>query len=70
LTFWGIGLTDSDIDLLTVYREACDSADAVEFVNPSVSACATAARLLGRTVTHYPTLDKWLSDAETERVPE
>jgi hypothetical protein len=33
--FWGVGLTDSDQDLLNLYRRWCHRANQVDFINPS-----------------------------------
>lgn len=61
VTFWGVGLTDSDIDLLDIYNESTSHADVVEFINPSNDAYENALDLLGRDITHFPTLEAWLS---------
>lgn len=61
VTFWGIGLTDSDVDLLTVYKEAVNRAKTVEFINPSVDAHQMAQRLLNRKIAHFPKLDDWFA---------
>lgn len=63
VTFWGVGLTDSDVDLLDLYREAVGDAQCVEFINPSVSDHEHASRLLGVNITHFSTLESWLSQA-------
>lgn len=61
VTFWGVGLTDSDIDLLSVYRESCSGAEQIEFINPSVEAYNKAVNLLHRKITHFQTLDEWFN---------
>lgn len=58
VTFWGIGLTDSDHDLLAIFRRWARSA-AVEFINPSQADAARAARLLGVPVLQFPDVDAW-----------
>ena len=60
LTFWGIGLTESDVDLLEIYREASSTAKVVEFINPDESACAKASSLLDREVKWFASLGEWL----------
>ncbi len=60
LTFWGIGLTESDVDLLEIYREASSTAKVVEFINPDQSACEKASSLLGKEVKWFENLGKWL----------
>jgi hypothetical protein len=64
VTFWGVGLTDSDLDLLAVYREAATQAETVEFINPSSVACENAVRLLGVDVQHCPTLEAWFTQGK------
>jgi hypothetical protein len=60
LTFWGIGLAESDVDLLEIYNEASSTAKVVEFINPDQSACTKASSLLGREVKWFSSLGKWL----------
>lgn len=59
VTFWGVGLTDSDLDLLAVYREATAGAKRVEFVNPSAAAFRNAEQLLGVRIEQFESLDSW-----------
>lgn len=59
VTFWGVGLTDSDIDLLAVYQESTKKADSVEFINPCVEAYRTAVSLLSIKIVHFQSLDQW-----------
>ena len=61
VTFWGIGLTNSDIDLTEIYRNACSAVRRVEFINPDAKAYENATTLLGKPIVHYPTLEEWLS---------
>jgi hypothetical protein len=59
VTFWGVGFTDSDIDLLALYREATGGAERVEFINPSTAAYENAARLLSVSARHFIALESW-----------
>lgn len=59
LTFWGVGLTDSDHDLLALYRTWSARAETVEFINPGRSDVERAAGLLGRDVTRFTNVDAW-----------
>ena len=61
VTFWGVGLTDSDVDLLSLYREAVADARLVEFINPSLEACENATKLLATNLTHFLSLDQWVA---------
>ncbi|MBI5931314.1 MAG: hypothetical protein HY862_18550 [Chloroflexi bacterium] len=60
VTFWGVGLTDSDVDLLSIYREAATSAEIIEFINPAMEAHQKAEKLLNREIAFFATLDQWL----------
>jgi hypothetical protein len=60
VTFWGVGLTDSDIDLLSLYRETASGAKTIEFINPDTKAYQKAVDLLGKSIIHFPTFDQWL----------
>jgi len=59
VTFWGVGLTSSDIDLLEIYRKACTSAKKIEFVNPSLYALKRAEGLLKHDLEHYKDVEAW-----------
>jgi hypothetical protein len=61
VTFWGVGLTDSDVDLLDIYRAMSQKASRVEFINPDVAAHSRAQNLLGVSIQHDSTLDSWLA---------
>ncbi len=58
VTFWGIGLTDSDTDLLDLFRFWSRRA-AVEFVNPDKQAAYRASALLGVPVCYFRSLEDW-----------
>jgi hypothetical protein len=59
IIFWGIGLTDSDTDLLDLYRRWCQRADQVDFINPSFHDVERAKKLLGTDVQHYHDVTNW-----------
>lgn len=61
VTFWGVGLTNSDVDLLSLYREAVAYAELVEFINPSQEASEKATKLLATKLTHFLSLDQWIA---------
>jgi len=61
VTFWGVGLTDSDVDLLEIFRETSKKSSRVEFINPDVKAFERAGKLLGTSILHFPSLDDWLA---------
>jgi hypothetical protein len=61
LTFWGVGLADSDIDLVEIYRTWCASGAAVEFINPDDIAAHRATEILKVRVAQFSTIEEWLS---------
>ncbi len=62
LTFWGVGLTQSDIDLNKTYRLWGMQAKKIEFINPDEAVFNNAKRVLNtaKPIIHYKTLDEWL----------
>jgi hypothetical protein len=64
VVFWGIGLTESDTDLLSLYQHWTRSAQKVEFINPSVNDLDKAKVLLGVDVDHYSTVADWNAGQE------
>lgn len=66
LTFWGIGLTDSDIELSRIYRFAATSAKRIEFINPDTRAFEKAHALLRKPITHFRTLEEWQSEKKSQ----
>lgn len=61
VTLWGVGLTDSDIDLLAIYTNTCNHAKKVELISPSGKALNRSQKLLGLTIDHYSTIEEWLA---------
>jgi hypothetical protein len=60
VTYWGVGLTDSDADLLDIYRKWMYSTSIVEVINPDAAVSNRAARMFKRDIRHFPTLEEWL----------
>jgi len=60
VTFWGVGMTTSDVDLLHIYKAACSSAIEVEFINPDPDAHRHAQDALGISIQRYERLSDWL----------
>jgi hypothetical protein len=60
VTFWGVGLTDSDTDLLDVYRKWMASTSVVEVINPDAAVTDRAMKILKKNIRHYSTLEEWL----------
>lgn len=61
ITFWGVGLTDSDVDLLDIYRAWCKSNPSIEVINPDETVSLRIREILGLQVHHVQTIEHWLS---------
>lgn len=62
ITFWGVGLTDSDEDLLQIYRLWLKSVAAIEVINPDAAVAQKASQLFEVQARHFSTIEHWLSD--------
>lgn len=60
LTFWGVGLADSDDDLIDVYRKWSTSVSVVEVINPISDVARRAITLLEKDVKYFSTIEEWL----------
>ena len=61
---WGVGLTDSDSDLIDLYGAWVKRAGSVDIINPSFDVAESAERLFGRPVRHFVDVAQWnASDA-------
>jgi len=60
VTFWGVGLTDSDADLIEVYRKWMASTSVIEVINPDPVVTDRATRMLKRDIRYCSTLEEWL----------
>ncbi len=59
VTFWGVGLASSDADLIEIYKNTCDFAEEVQFINPSDEAYHRASQLIKRPIQQFRSLDEW-----------
>jgi hypothetical protein len=62
LTYWGVGLTDSDTDLLRLYKNWAVSTQKVEVINPDKEVANIIEKTLNKNTTSYKSLDDWLRD--------
>jgi hypothetical protein len=69
LTFWGVGLTESDTDLLQLYRKWASTAHKVEFINPSKEAASHAQELLDKQIEHFAQIADWEAMVKRNVVP-
>jgi hypothetical protein len=63
MIFWGVGLTESDIDLLELYRLWTKRAPEIVVINPNPAVATKVAELIGLPVRQVPDLAAW--DAHT-----
>lgn len=60
ITMWGIGLTESDVDLLSLYYAWTKRGASVEVINPDTSVAIKIQELLGCRVEHYMDHSEWI----------
>ncbi len=59
LAMWGVGLTDSDADLIELYTAWVKRATSVDIINPSSEVAEKAERIFGRPVRHFADVAAW-----------
>jgi hypothetical protein len=64
IAMWGVGLAESDLDLLDVYAEWSECAAAIDIVNPSPDVAARARALFRCEVRHFESVAEWIERAE------
>lgn len=62
ILFWGVGLTESDCDLLDLYKHWSRSASSAEVINPNESVADKVSKTLNLPVSYYSTLYEWLNE--------
>ncbi|MBV8665187.1 MAG: hypothetical protein JO269_01775 [Burkholderiaceae bacterium] len=62
IIMWGVGLTQSDTDLLSLYQGWAKSADSIDVINPDQNVAANVHDLLKCDVKHYRNLTEWGSE--------
>jgi SIR2-like domain len=60
LVMWGIGLTDSDQDLIDLYTGWSEHASSVDIINPSDDVAAKAMAIFNCAVWHFQNVEAWL----------
>lgn len=61
ISFWGVGLTESDVDLISLFRGWLTSDTIVKVINPNRSVCDKFKKALSHNVHHYKDVDAWLA---------
>lgn len=59
MIFWGIGLTESDVDLVELYKHWSKNTPSVAVINPDSGVAKKVAAILGLPVQHFPDLSAW-----------
>ena len=59
-TFWGVGYADSDIDLMCLYAEWCNTSNVIEVINPSKAVFDVMRANHGDKVRHFENVEHWL----------
>ena len=59
LTFWGVGLTSSDIDLLHLYKNWGQKCKSIEVINVDKGVACTVKKLLDTDVSYFTSVEEW-----------
>lgn len=60
IVFWGIGFTESDIDLNELFKKWCKNKPIISVANPIIEVAKKIESNLSCMVNHYSTIEKWL----------
>jgi hypothetical protein len=59
IIMWGVGLTQSDEDLITLYSRWAGHADVIDIINPSPDIATKARKLFNCEVRHFRCVSEW-----------
>jgi hypothetical protein len=59
IVIWGVGLTESDVDLTELYRVWASHARAIEVINPSQDVAERVRALVSCNVVHFSSVTEW-----------
>ena len=59
IVMWGVGLTDSDVDLTELYKAWASRAEKVEIINPSPDVAQRVRALASCDVVHFSSVEEW-----------
>jgi hypothetical protein len=59
IVMWGVGLTESDQDLIALYLRWSEHADVLDIINPSSDVAAKARKLFNCEVRHFDSVLEW-----------
>jgi hypothetical protein len=60
IVMWGVGLTESDVELVDLYRRWAHHATQVSVINPSEAVARKAESLLSTRVTWFESVLAWV----------
>jgi SIR2-like protein len=60
LIFWGVGFTQSDLDLNALYARLAMTAEFVSVINPDIWTRKAASEITQKATLYFPSLDSWL----------
>jgi hypothetical protein len=56
---WGVGLTDSDLDLISLFKRWVKNSDAIDIINPCAEVAEKAKNLFACCVRHFLSVPEW-----------
>jgi hypothetical protein len=59
ITLWGVGLTESDVELVELYKAWAARAKQIEVINPSPEVVERVRALVPCNVRHFPSVAEW-----------
>lgn len=62
IIFWGIGMTESDVDLIDLYRFWSKKSPSITIINPDKNVANKASEILKTSVKHFIDLQSWEMD--------
>jgi hypothetical protein len=62
VAMWGVGLTDSDADLIALYSAWVKRTGSVDIINPAVAVADKARTLFGQAVHHFTDVADWIAN--------
>ena len=67
VAMWGVGLTDSDADLIDLYSAWVIRAGSVDIINPAFEVAEKARTIFGQPVRHFVDVAQWDANYPTTR---
>lgn len=61
IIMWGVGLTESDIGLASLYRNWSRQVSQVDVINPSTESAEKASDVFGCSARHFVSVEQWVA---------